>query len=1287
MFFEGEAKRRPNVSLRGKSREEEKAELLVRARRERQARAADKEKRNAALAILRFHRSRKIVAAFKAEQVAEFDKRMMDLWNLRKLLQKAQRPLPTPTSLVEGLVGQLISFYSPIREGDNQRLLRLAYLLLDSCGSTNAAWNYKIWRQSHPALFEAEVVRFTRLCLYRIDALRRKRACEQEKDTEGIGATGAEEEEEVLLKLVEELLDLPVGAGDNPASEVAVSWRMLLQLTVEGGEEGDCWGHVEMPRTKRRKTCHGDQCRRTPLPRLLLNPFLARLQRHLGLSVLLRRELLAFSSSNREAKGSGSKAFPAALKLLWALACTAAGLPRGFPGVSPLPPPIPPSLRDLQRASRSQVARSLLSIPKLFTESSFSPLLAPLGQGKALGLWGLLDGWDRAQQPEQEQLRRSVGTPTGRGGEGQGTEDVGELAVVRNLLDLTRMLLQRGGEEGDPGERGGGMPALVRALGFSVRRVPFVGEKGGGDKDILAEDEARMAVDTEDLEGVEGGDGEGGTGSWRGKGLEEAIWNAMRVSQARTGALGSEALAMATAAREALKKLCEGRELPRLFDRFLEGMEKAGEAGREARERDVVNVCRLCSHVLVHAEDSLPTSVTHAGAHAVGGPRPEGLSSKVLNLLAYHQGRDDVPFVRRLWGQFLLPKVLAAGGGRKAFAAGNEEGLLPDYYPAFHLLFSVYSHQLMALDDEEFYLRQTPLSLSQVLVLVDALKGLLYQMYWVDPNRLLLASSSSLLPPLEALQLTRVATELFNQLYQRHSRRPFPPAIAAEAERGVGDRDAMEVDTSTTVRGYNRSRAGLTAQGESDPALWHWPAITQHELDQELSAAESVAEQPPQLPYPQSHAHVENSTGASSIETLFDTSKRLYPVLTRIPQVLPFAQRVQVFHKLLAADKRQAQDEAQLFGHRIRIRRAHIYEDAFKALNHLGHGLRGRVQVTFVSDLGTEEAGIDGGGVFKEFMDALTKRAFDPQYALFRVTPDHLLYPNPLSGLAVGPDHLQHFAFLGKVLAKALYESILVEPQFAIFFLQRLGGKLNETDDLFSRDPELYRHLMSLKRLAREGEGVGADVRDLSLNFEVVVEDDEKLLPQEAAAVELVPGGKHVPVTNQNVFRYIQLVANHKLNVEINTQAQAFLRGFRDLIPMPWLRMFGAEELQILLTGEKRAIDIENLRAHTRYSGGYHPSQPIIHWFWEALRSYTPDEQAAFLMFVTSCSRQPLLGFQHLNPPVCIQRVPLTTEGGERLPSSATCMNLLKLPAYPTPEMLREKLLYAITAGAGFELS
>jgi ubiquitin-protein ligase E3 C len=132
--------------------------------------------------------------------------------------------------------------------------------------------------------------------------------------------------------------------------------------------------------------------------------------------------------------------------------------------------------------------------------------------------------------------------------------------------------------------------------------------------------------------------------------------------------------------------------------------------------------------------------------------------------------------------------------------------------------------------------------------------------------------------------------------------------------------------------------------------------------------------------------------------------------------------------------------------------------------------------------------------------------------------------------------------------------------------------------------------------------------------------------------------------------------------------------------------MFDAEELQLLITGQARAIDIEDMRAHMQYSGGYHPSQPIIQWFWDALRSFSAEQQSAFLMFVTSCSRQPLLGFEHLRPQMCIQRVPL--QGDDiRLPSSATCMNLLKLPAYTSPEMLREKLLYAITAGAGFELS
>ena len=54
-------------------------------------------------------------------------------------------------------------------------------------------------------------------------------------------------------------------------------------------------------------------------------------------------------------------------------------------------------------------------------------------------------------------------------------------------------------------------------------------------------------------------------------------------------------------------------------------------------------------------------------------------------------------------------------------------------------------------------------------------------------------------------------------------------------------------------------------------------------------------------------------------------------------------------------------------------------------------------------------------------------------------------------------------------------------------------------------------------------------------------------------------------------------------------------------------------------------------------------------------------------------------------------QVPLVAEhgGNDRLPSSATCMNMLKLPCYASAATLREKLLYGIkgAAGGGFWLS
>ena len=197
---------------------------------------------------------------------------------------------------------------------------------------------------------------------------------------------------------------------------------------------------------------------------------------------------------------------------------------------------------------------------------------------------------------------------------------------------------------------------------------------------------------------------------------------------------------------------------------------------------------------------------------------------------------------------------------------------------------------------------------------------------------------------------------------------------------------------------------------------------------------------------------------------------------------------------------------------------------------------------------------------------------------------------------------------------------------------------------------------------------------------------------------ELMPGGSSVRVTKANVHAYIHQLANQKLNVDVAPQCRALRAGFQSLVPLEWIRMFNTKELQLLISGDQRRIDLADMQAHTTYGSGFHPSQPYIQSFWEVVDGMTAVDQGNLLKFVTSCSRQPLLGFGQIQPPFCIQKIPAYAsqytgleppQPGEapRLPSAATCMNLLKLPMYDSVETLREKLLYAIRSNSGFELS
>jgi ubiquitin-protein ligase E3 C len=79
--------------------------------------------------------------------------------------------------------------------------------------------------------------------------------------------------------------------------------------------------------------------------------------------------------------------------------------------------------------------------------------------------------------------------------------------------------------------------------------------------------------------------------------------------------------------------------------------------------------------------------------------------------------------------------------------------------------------------------------------------------------------------------------------------------------------------------------------------------------------------------------------------------------------------------------------------------------------------LRLKMRVQHVNVAGMDEAGVDGGGVFREFLSELLKTAFDPNRGFFRLTKDNQLYPNPSVHLLVD-DFPRHYFFIGRILGK-----------------------------------------------------------------------------------------------------------------------------------------------------------------------------------------------------------------------------------------------------------------------------
>lgn len=490
------------------------------------------------------------------------------------------------------------------------------------------------------------------------------------------------------------------------------------------------------------------------------------------------------------------------------------------------------------------------------------------------------------------------------------------------------------------------------------------------------------------------------------------------------------------------------------------------------------------------------------------------LENRLLHTLAF-----KASFLRNLWSYIIQVSTTTIFDSPTQLLQLLARGSLPEcvdwrvLLPQFTLFCALFCYLLPTLDDVEFYQEddQTshhgrssmPFSLHELQKMTLILKDVCIRLIELAYHDTKLAVNEDYRMAMKSvrsdqfdeensvkewLKLFKSSGNLLRQLYLRDSRKAFCPP-----NHWISKQVAIPVEKPTNFR------IG-TIQRRRYRQFFGVRRLTRKELE----------EQGPPL----STTEIRNIT-----------------ILQEIPFVITFHDRVKILQSLMIKDKESNIGERHHFlvpgtSIDIMIRRNFIYEDAFDKLSPENESdLKKPIRVQLVNAAGLDEAGVDGGGLFREFLGELLKTCFDPNRGFFRTTQDRLLYPNPASELLV-ENYLKHFHFIGRILGKALYENMLVELPFSTFFLAKILAKHQTSDidihHLQLLDPVMYKNLVYLKNY--EG-----DVSELGLDFTVVNSD-----LGENKIIELKPGGANIQVTHQNRIEYIHLMADYRLNKQVS---------------------------------------------------------------------------------------------------------------------------------------------------------
>ncbi|KAI9987770.1 hypothetical protein PInf_023814 [Phytophthora infestans] len=318
------------------------------------------------------------------------------------------------------------------------------------------------------------------------------------------------------------------------------------------------------------------------------------------------------------------------------------------------------------------------------------------------------------------------------------------------------------------------------------------------------------------------------------------------------------------------------------------------------------------------------------------------------------------------------------------------------------------------------------------------------------------------------------------------------------------------------------------------------------------------------------------------------------------------------------------------------------------------------------------------GGPYRQLFNDISNELLASGNPLFIPTQNNVMkagefreryMPKPSS---TSKELLQMFEFVGILMGCCLRTGVRLNLRLAPLVWKMLVKQNLVLTDLESVDYSLCESLKFLEELA------SAPSDDLS---EVLFDSFTTTL-SDGTVVELKTGGQQLSVTKANAKEYIRLVKATRLQ-ECKPQVDAMLRGLGKIVPVQLLQLCVWSELQQWVSGSLK-IDIDLLKRHTRYSSGMSPEQyPHLEMFWKVLSSFSEENKRRFINFAWGQDTLPAddAEFDRTHTRLLIKAPPQDSGVNQDalLPKADTCFFNIELPVYSSEEIMREKLLLAIT--------